>query len=78
MTGLDVDTARPRLDALTGLRWLAAFWVFGYHMLNFGSPPAPVELVNRLGFLGVTFFFVLSGFVLTRRAPELDASRREG
>jgi peptidoglycan/LPS O-acetylase OafA/YrhL len=60
-----VDAARPRLDALTGLRWLAAFWVFGYHMQVFGALPAPFDLPNRLGFLGVTFFFVLSGFVLT-------------
>lgn len=57
--------ARPRLDALTGLRWLAAFWVFGYHMQNFGSLPAPFDLPVQLGYLGVTFFFVLSGFVLT-------------
>lgn len=56
---------RPRLDALTGLRWLAAFWVFGYHMQNFGALPAPFDVPVRLGALGVTFFFVLSGFVLT-------------
>ncbi|CAN5342988.1 acyltransferase [soil metagenome] len=55
----------PRLDALTGLRWLAAFWVFGYHMQVFGALPAPFDIPLRLGFLGVTFFFVLSGFVLT-------------
>lgn len=60
-----VATARPRLDALTGLRWLAAFWVFGYHMQNFGALPAPFDVPVRLGSLGVTFFFVLSGFVLT-------------
>lgn len=54
-----------RVEALTGLRWLAALWVFGYHMLVFGPLPSPFDLPNRLGFLGVTFFFVLSGFVLT-------------
>lgn len=63
---VNADAApRPRLDALTGLRWLAAFWVFGYHMQVFGSLPAPFDIPSRLGFLGVTFFFVLSGFVLT-------------
>ena len=61
----DLDAPRPRLDALTGLRWLAAFWVFGYHMQEFGSLPAPFDLPVHLGLLGVTFFFVLSGFVLT-------------
>ena len=59
------EAPRPRLEALTGLRWLAAFWVFGYHMQNFGELPYPFNLPNQLGFLGVTFFFVLSGFVLT-------------
>ena len=62
---VDLDAPRPRLDALTGLRWLAAFWVFGYHMQAFGSLPYPFDLPIRLGFLGVTFFFILSGFVLT-------------
>lgn len=56
---------RPRLEVLTGLRWLAAFWVFGYHMQNFGALPTPFDLPVHLGYLGVTFFFVLSGFVLT-------------
>lgn len=54
-----------RLEALTGLRWLAAFWVFGYHLMNFAPLPTIGEIPFRLGFLGVTFFFVLSGFVLT-------------
>ena len=61
----NLDAPRVRLDALTGLRWLAAFWVFGYHMQNFGALPFQFDTPNRLGFLGVTFFFVLSGFVLT-------------
>lgn len=60
-----VASTGPRLEALTGLRWLAALWVFGYHMLVFGPLPFPFNLPNQLGFLGVTFFFVLSGFVLT-------------
>ena len=61
----DLEAPRARLDALTGLRWIAAFWVFGYHMQVFGSLPAPFDLPVRVGSLGVTFFFVLSGFVLT-------------
>jgi len=51
-----------RLDSLTGLRWWAAFAVFMFHMRNFA--PLPLE-VFELGHLGVAFFFVLSGFVLT-------------
>lgn len=34
-------------------------------MQVFGALPYPFDLPNRLGYLGVTFFFVLSGFVLT-------------
>ena len=54
-----------RLDALTGLRWWAAFMVFLYHMGVFAPLPGPITAVFDQGYLGVTFFFVLSGFVLT-------------
>ncbi|MGI5182773.1 acyltransferase family protein [Dactylosporangium sp. CA-152071] len=64
-----------RLPALTGLRWAAALVVFGQHTLElfYDSDlvaPRPVRavlwalLVNG-GAMGVSFFFVLSGFVLT-------------
>jgi len=53
-----------RLDALTGLRWWAAFGVFMFHMRLFAPLPflSPFAL---LGHFGVMFFFILSGFVLT-------------
>ncbi|MBL3699724.1 acyltransferase [Leucobacter luti] len=54
-----------RLNSLTGLRWWAAFLVFLYHMLVFAPLPGPVSRLFEQGYLGVTFFFVLSGFVLT-------------
>lgn len=54
-----------RLDGLTGLRWWAAFLVFLFHMRVFAPLPGPITRVFDLGYLGVTFFFVLSGFVLT-------------
>lgn len=57
--------ATLRLHALTGLRWWAAFWVFCHHLLNYTSVPLVLLLPMRIGHLGVTFFFVLSGFVLT-------------
>ncbi len=46
-----------RLESLTGLRWLAALGVFFHHVWE-GHP------LTNVGPLGVTFFFVLSGFVL--------------
>jgi peptidoglycan/LPS O-acetylase OafA/YrhL len=58
---------RPPLDACTGLRFLAAMGVVGYH---FYCPPcepaAPSALSNLLqaGFTTVSLFFVLSGFIL--------------
>ena len=59
----------PRLDSLTGLRWWAAFAVFAHHMSNLA--PLPIERALTYGTYGVTFFFVLSGFVLTWSArPE--------
>ena len=57
---------RPdRLDSLTGLRWFAAAFVVFYHLVYYGL--ADYRSANRLawtGYLGVEFFFILSGFVL--------------
>ena len=60
----------PRIDALTGLRWWAAFFVFCYHALVFAPLPGAVTAFLGKGFFGVTFFFVLSGFVLTWSASD--------
>ncbi|MFI5710752.1 acyltransferase family protein [Kribbella sp. NPDC051620] len=53
----------PRVESLTGLRWWAAFFVFTHHMTNLA--PLPIFKFLTYGTSGVTFFFVLSGFVLT-------------
>src|SRR5436305_1449846 len=58
-------TRRPsRLDALTGLRFWFALLVVLHHSLQhwFGARLYPVA---DFGYIGVDFFFVLSGFVLT-------------
>ncbi len=65
MTHPPAGSSAVRLDALTGLRWWAAFMVFLFHMRVFAPIPAPLSAVFDQGYLGVTFFFVLSGFVLT-------------
>jgi peptidoglycan/LPS O-acetylase OafA/YrhL len=50
----------PRLDSLTGLRFIAALAVLMYHAQFIGVSGT----VTNPGFEGVTFFFLLSGFVL--------------
>ncbi|PFG38480.1 peptidoglycan/LPS O-acetylase OafA/YrhL [Georgenia soli] len=69
----DPASAPRRLDSLTGLRWWAAFGVFLHHMTNIA--PLPAHSLLALGAQGVTFFFVLSGFVLTWSArPGVSAT----
>ncbi|MEU8300277.1 acyltransferase [Micromonospora sp. NPDC048909] len=58
-----------RLPSLTGLRWIAALLVFGFHAgtMRIIAEPDYQGVVNKvfsLGLSGVQFFFILSGFVL--------------
>lgn len=53
-----------RLDSLTGLRFFAAWLVVVHHFSNFATLPYFWRYTG-FGATGVTFFFVLSGFVLT-------------
>lgn len=57
---------RTQLDALTGARGLAAWFVVLYHIRLAASAtlPAPLMSVLAKGFLAVDLFFVLSGFVI--------------
>jgi peptidoglycan/LPS O-acetylase OafA/YrhL len=57
---------RPQLHALTGLRFVAAFHVLAYHGLATDAQSSwwMRSLVGS-GYVGVSLFFVLSGFVLT-------------
>ena len=70
---------RARLDSLTGLRFFAAFVVLGVHfaLIFFWRSPslrtAPKVFVQ--GAVGVSFFFILSGFVLTWSHQEHDTAR---
>ncbi|MFF4846363.1 acyltransferase family protein [Streptomyces sp. NPDC001194] len=80
-------TRVTRLDTLTGLRFPAAFVVFLYHAALLGFLGVPwlssasavttyYDAVAHAGALGVTFFFVLSGFVLTWSARDTDTAPR--
>jgi peptidoglycan/LPS O-acetylase OafA/YrhL len=61
------DPAPRALPSLTGLRGPAALWVFLFHVgLHWGAPKTgPLAPFLQLGPVGVSSFFVLSGFVLT-------------
>ncbi len=74
-----VARTRPEIPALTSLRFFAALWVVLFHIREFGlwsGGPRPYIAVIRVGYLGVSFFFVLSGFILSyvytgRNTPKL-------
>ena len=57
---------RPEIHSLTSLRFLAAFWVFLFHIdmrWPLGLPRALTHIVKQ-GPVGMSLFFILSGFVL--------------
>ncbi|MBF9131551.1 acyltransferase [Plantactinospora sp. S1510] len=73
-------TSLSRLPSLTGLRWVAAMLVFGFHIgtMQIVAEPgykAVIDWVFTLGLSGVQFFFILSGFVLVWSARPGDTKR---
>lgn len=72
------------LPALTGLRFLLALWVILDHLTGPGmmldawarALPYPIYALIRGGYLAVTTFFVLSGFVLARSYANTEWSGR--
>ncbi|MEU9059271.1 acyltransferase [Streptomyces sp. NPDC048430] len=79
---MTTDPRRPsglsRLPSLTGLRFVAVLFVFAFHAAleapfsDTGFGQAYADTVMNAGWLGVSFFFVLSGFVLTWSARPRD------
>src|SRR5260370_5698247 len=67
---------RSPVDALTGLRFVAAFWVVVFHFLRpteLGIPlPESVLSILGSGYCGIGLFFALSGFVLSYVYTDLD------
>ena len=58
------SVGKRQLNSLTGLRFLAALVVFGAHVHVLVKPSPLSERLLLQGRTGVSFFFVLSGFVL--------------
>jgi peptidoglycan/LPS O-acetylase OafA/YrhL len=61
-------STRPRLDVLTSVRLPAILVIAIFHLWGFNGltwAPKWVGDLASLGYMAVTFFFVLSGFVLT-------------
>ncbi|MEU3756636.1 acyltransferase [Streptomyces olivoreticuli] len=77
-----VPDGGSRLPSLTGLRFVAAVLVFCYHLSReapFASPDANkwlADVFSKAGSIGVSFFFVLSGFILTWTAKPGEPLRR--
>ncbi len=58
---------RPDIPALTSIRFFAALWVVLFHIREIGLWTGGTPLYQSIisvGYLGVGFFFVLSGFIL--------------
>ena len=63
---MSLESVRPRLLAITSLRFFAAFHVALFHLNEMGALGGPhwFRSFAAIGYVGVSFFFVLSGFIL--------------
>lgn len=66
----------PRLDSLTGLRAFAALAVFLHHATSYQDAPHWARFITNAGDDGVSFFFMLSGFVLAWNGRDDDGPGR--
>ncbi|MEU8757864.1 acyltransferase [Streptomyces sp. NPDC048659] len=63
-----------RVDSLTGLRWFAAFGVFLFHARGYLKESTIAHEITAIGYEGVPFFFILSGFVMAWVARPSDTA----
>lgn len=67
----------PNIKPLTSIRFFAAFYVAVYHFVRPFSLWGRLEPAMSAGYVGVSFFFLLSGFILTySHADEYEAGRK--
>jgi peptidoglycan/LPS O-acetylase OafA/YrhL len=76
---MNLDVPRPRLPALTSLRFFAALHVVFFHFLAFKivSSEGWLGQISSIGYVGVSFFFVLSGFILVYTYAGRDTAARD-
>jgi peptidoglycan/LPS O-acetylase OafA/YrhL len=72
---------KPKLEALTGLRFFAAFQVLMFHTVKPWLSlrhDVPLWILNLFGsgYIGVNFFFLLSGFILAYNYLDEKGERR--
>ena len=66
--------AHPKVEplpALTSLRFFAAFYVLMFHYIGSAGDPKIISI----GYTGVTFFFILSGFILSHNYSNVDFAK---
>lgn len=63
---MNIETARPRLSELTSLRFFAALHVMFFHAYAMRAITVDgwLRQISSIGYVGVSLFFVLSGFIL--------------
>lgn len=78
MPGTDLQQPKIYFPALTGVRALAAYMVFLHHFIPFHGPLLNTRWEYIFGELhvGVTFFFVLSGFLIHHRYSNIQSVER--
>lgn len=55
-----------QLNKLTSLRYFAAFYVIAFHYFGFfAGVNSFIEMIIHHGYVAVSFFFILSGYILT-------------
>jgi peptidoglycan/LPS O-acetylase OafA/YrhL len=73
-----VTATAPKIDSLTSLRFFAALMIFVGHATALSPPNRPNFTDGTALWQGVSFFFVLSGFILAYVYPKLDTMRDAG
>jgi peptidoglycan/LPS O-acetylase OafA/YrhL len=73
---MKADATRPHLPALTSLRFFAALHVVLFHLyaMNIFAGTGFYHALAAIGYVGVSFFFILSGFILVYTYADRDFS----